>query len=303
MSATFWDNFDHLLSEAETAFVNGDIDGAAEKWNAYFKITALSEWQEIAEEAKKIWIENRARQIASLDDLYTLWEKIRRLEIDNKISRYCRNLFIRYITNTYKERFAEAAGSGEKGKIGVFEYLCGNYSEASALLKENLQKNVADVSSRIYLGWCYLEQKDQKSAIAVLTQNLFLAADELTEDDMYLSQFKMLYGKLHSQRANHQEAAWLLTFESWYRNWLFLEEDESFYQLMRQKEIDERIFQVKYYLHERYRHFARCLFIAEYNRQFNKKNQGPILEQENYMQRLDPQLFEKYRKKRKALNN
>ena len=301
MPATFWDNFDNLIAEAEEAFLKTDIVGAVDKWQAYFKITALSEWWEIADEVQRLWKETRAGRIESLEDLYTLWEKIRLLDVSNKISRYTRNLFMRFIIKTYEERFRREDITGDDEKIGVFEYLCGNYSKAVTLLKNSLQKNSADVASRIHLGWCYLKLKDQKSAIAVLTQNLFLAADALTEDDLYLSQFKMLYGKLHSQHSNHLEAAWLLTFESWYRNWLFLEEDESFYQLMRQKEIDERIFQVKYYLHERYRHFVRCLFIAEYNRQFNKKKPGAILEQENYMRRLDPQLFEKYRKKRKAL--
>ncbi len=301
MSATFWDNFDHLLGEAETAFLNEDIDGALDKWLTYYKITALSEWQENAVEIKEIWEDNKAKHIESPDELFKLWKNIRRLEVNNKISRYSRNLFIRYIVNVYNERFHNRSDTLKKEQIGVFEFLAGNYEEAADLLRERLRNNSDDVISRIYLGWCYLEQKEQKSAVAVLTQNLFLAADELAENDLYLSQFKMLYGKLHSQRTNHQEAAWLLTFESWYRNWLFLEEDESFYQIMRQKEIDERIFQVKYYLHERYRHFVRCLYIAEYNRRFNKKNVGPILEQENYMQRLDPLLFEKYRKKRKAL--
>jgi hypothetical protein len=301
MPATFWDNFDHLISEAESTFLQGDINGAVEKWKAYFKITALREWQDIANEVQELWLENRAGDVTSTDELFELWEKIRKQDVENRISNYSRNLFIKYIAKIYTEKFKNSNLAADSAKNGILEYISGDYTKAVELLKENIKRDKTNISSRIYLGWSYLKLKEQKTAITILTQNLFLSANELTEDDLYLSQFKMLFGKLHSQRSNKQEAAWLLTFESWYRNWLFFEKDESFYQLMRQKEIDERIFQVKYYLYERHRHFVRCLFIAEYNRQFNKKNVGSILEQENYMQRLDAQLFEKYRKKRKAL--
>ena len=297
MPATFWDNFDHLIVEAETTFLNGDINVAVEKWRAYYKITALSEWENIADEIENVWTNGKVDNISSLDGLFEFWKIIRDYKSNNKMTQYSFNLFNKLIGKTYLEKYR----SDENGANGVFEYICGNYHEAITLLKKDLQDDNTNMIARIYTGWSYIKLKEHKTAISILTKNLFLSADLLTEDDLYLSQFKMLYGKLHSLHSNHKEAVWLLTFESWYRNWLFFEEDDSFYQLMRQKEIDERIFQVKYYLHERYRHFARCLYIAEYNHQFNKKNIRPILEQENYMQRLDPQLFDKYRKKRKAL--
>jgi hypothetical protein len=70
---------------------------------------------------------------------------------------------------------------------------------------------------------------------------------------------------------------------------------------MQQKERSERILQVKYYVSEKYRHFIRCLFIAEYVRQFLQNEKGIIWEQEAYMEKLDNILFERYRKKRKSI--
>ena len=92
-----------------------------------------------------------------------------------------------------------------------------------------------------------------------------------------------------------------MPFESWFRNWLIFDENKTFFDVIRKKETNERIVQVKYYSYERYRHFARCLYIAEYARQYLKKETGLILEQENYMSKLDGILFDRYRKKRKEI--
>jgi len=155
--------------------------------------------------------------------------------------------------------------------------------------------------ARIYLGYAYLELKDQRRAIITLSQNLYYAADMLESEDMYLSQFRLLFGRLHTQLGDRRAAAWLLTFESWYRNWLIIEEDERFFSLMRRREQNERILQVKYTAAERYRHFAHCLYIAEYCRQFDRSQKGLINEQENYMEKLDTLLYARYRKKRKPV--
>ena len=87
-------------------------------------------------------------------------------------------------------------------------------------------------------------------------------------------------------------------FEAWFRNWIVLLEDNEFFQVMQQKERSERILQVKYYTSEKYRHFVRCLYIAEYVREFLPKEKGIIWEQEAYMEKLDANLFQRYRNPR-----
>jgi len=140
-----------------------------------------------------------------------------------------------------------------------------------------------------------------KEAVSVLTENLFLAADKLPEEALYLSQYKLLFGKLYSDCGNREEAAWLLVFESWYRNYLVFTENNRLFKVIQHKESTERIIQVKYYTHERYRHFVRCLYLADYTRHFQKEQRGLIHEQENYMQKLDRELFARYRKKRQEI--
>jgi hypothetical protein len=46
---------------------------------------------------------------------------------------------------------------------------------------------------------------------------------------------------------------------------------------------------------------VRCLYIVEYVRHHLKKETGLVLEQEKYMAKLDSQLFDRYRKKRKEV--
>lgn len=299
MAGTFWDSFDHLLHQAEQEFWAGKFEKAFALWNEYYRITAKKEYKRIAEELQTKWDRKEYTENLSLVRLFQLLQKLRGQFKDKQISSYTYQLLRKYLVYTYQQQFRVADRPGDSMEAGVFEYLCGNYPAAVDILSGVLRQKIDDLPARIYLGYAWLALKEQRPAIILLSQNLILSADELWDDDLYLSQFKMLYGRLYSEHGNAKEAAWLLAFESWYRNWLIFEEDKRFFNLIQTKEMSERIIQVKYYPYERIRHFVRCLFITEYARFHLQRSKNLIQEQEKYMARLDVQLFERYRKKRK----
>ena len=215
-------------------------------------------------------------------------------------NQYTFDIYKKLLVRIYEQNFRQ--NGPDKGlEAGVFDYLSGNLDQAEEKLRAVLEKDVENIQARIYLGFTSLDKHDQKTAITYLSENLFLAANVLPEEALYLSQYKLLFGKLNSDRGNREEAAWLLTFESWYRGYLIFTENPRFFRVMQQKESNERIMQVKYYSYERYRHFVRCLFIADYTRHFQPRQHGLIHEQENYMLKLDRELFARYRKKRREL--
>lgn len=296
--ATLWDQFDSLLNEAEEAFRNFEFETAIEKWENYYKITARVEYAQIINEIKRLLSEFDFRKIDRPDLLLTQFKKIRQRFFERRIHKYTYDLFLSLLKKIYLEHFTT---ENEDFALlhGIFRCLLKDYSEAELHLKNYLEKNYQSVEGRIFLGHVYFNTENQRQAIALLTQNMFLAADQLYEDDLYLSQFKMLFGRLFTQTGRRESAAWLLPFESWYRNFLVIEEDDRFFKMMVQKEQNERIIRVKYTAAERYRHFARCLFVAEYARLVLKNQPGIIRDQEKYMEQLDPVLFKRYRKKRK----
>lgn len=301
MSDTFWDSFDHLIKQAETEFLNFEYAKAVESWQNYYKITAQKEYQNIIKELNNTWSAKTFKDIPSLHQLFILFQSYHSKFTKKEISNYTFNLYKKLFIKIYKQNFHDIARNELTTEAGVFEYLAENYQTAISILNSVIETDQESIIARIYLGYTLLALKDQRGAIAVLSQNLILSADKLNADDLYLSQFKMLYGKLYSSLSNSEEAAWLMPFESWFRNWLIFDEDKMFFDLIRKKEINERIVQVKYYSYERYRHFTQCLYITEYARQYLKKETGLILEQEKYMAKLDSHLFDRYRKKRKEI--
>ncbi len=298
MAATLWDSFDNLLEEAENHFLNFRRDEAMKAWDSYYNITARQEYQTIGEEVKQNWDEARFVNVGSLSQLYIILLDMQNKRTEKQISRYTFDLYKKLIIRIYNSHFKSLVTDTSGLESGIFDYLCGNYQVAIDKLSKILEDDIENLQARIYLGYAFMDSHEQKSAISILSENLFLAADQFPEEALYLSQFKLLFGKLYSEHGSKKEAAWLLTFESWYRNYLIFTENKRFFRLMQQKESNERILQVKYYSHERYRHFIRCLFVADYTRQFHKENRGLIQEQENYMQKLDRELFARYRKKR-----
>ncbi len=297
--ATLWDRFDSLLHEAEQHFFDYRFDDALRKWESYYRITAKIEYGQIIREIQRSLKETDVTKINTSLKLLTAFRKIRQRFLERQIHRYTYDLFLNLFKKIYLAQFADQDKTDYLFH-GIFNYLLQNYEPAGQMLTEYLRQNFESVEGRIFLGHVYLEVGEQRSAIALLTENLFLAADQLYEDDLYLSQFKLLFGRLFSETGRKNAAAWLLPFEAWYRNFLVFDEDERFYRLMVQKEQNERIIRVKYTTAERYRHFVRCLFVAEYTRHFIKDNPRIILDQETYMEQLDPALFQRYRRKRKA---
>ncbi|MBN1408527.1 MAG: hypothetical protein JW956_12090 [Calditrichaceae bacterium] len=301
MSATFWDLFDNLLKQAESEFLNFNYDGAVAAWQNYYKITAKKEYINILQELEETWSAETFKDIPTLQRLFTLLQSYKDKFNKKEISNYTFQLYKKLLIKIYKQNFQSTAQNEVTTEAGIFEYLAGNNQAAASILSAVIESDQESMIARIYLGHTLIALKNQRDAIAILSQNLILNADRLHADDLYLSQFKMLYGKLYSSISNAEEAAWLMPFESWFRNWLIFDEDKVFYNLIRKKETNERIVQVKYYSYERYRHFARCLYIAEYARHHLKKEAGLVLEQEKYMARLDSHLFNRYRKKRKEI--
>lgn len=299
MTATLWDNFERLLQDAEKQFLDFHFTEALDLWRNYYRITARVEYEGIIREISENWDEETYTQVPSLSRLFSLFMDLRDKRFQKKIGAYTFDLYKKLLIKIYREQFRFTAQNEMTVDAGVFEYLSENYESAVAILQEMVRNNPELLIARIFLGYAYEALKDHQSAITVLSQNLFLAADELQEDELYLSQFKMLAGRLHSETGNWRETAWLLTFESWFRNYLIIKEDLAFFRIMQQKENNERILQVKYYAFERYRHFVRSLFLADYTRLFDKRNKGFISEQEANMAKLDSQLFARYRKKRK----
>lgn len=303
MPATFWDSFEEILHDAEKDFLNYRFDSALEKWRQYYQITAKKEYKQIISEITQTWDSDIFSDIKSMSDLFSLFLEIRHKFFGKLISDYTFRLYRRFLVKKYVAEFKRAQSDIISLEHGVFEYLSTDYQEAIAILESYLVRQQDSVMARTYLGFAHMALKNQKAALIRLTENLFLAADKVNESELHLSQFRLLFGRLFSENGDKKVASWLLTFESWYRNFLVFSENQPFYILMQQKEANERIVQVKYYAHERYRHFIRCLFIAEYTRAFQKTKPGLIADQESYMKKLDPPLFERYRKKRKPPRN
>jgi len=278
-----------------------NFDKALQSWKEYYQITAKTEYAHIIGELERNWDEDAIMSVSNRIQLYQLFIELRGRAQNKQISQYTYRLFLRLYLKMYETRFRSIQNSEPSIESGIFEYLLKNYDEAVTILESVVKSNVESVIGRTYLSFAHLARKEQREAVVLLTKNLFLAADQLREEDLLLSQFKMLLGRLNADSGNLQTALWQLVFESWFRNFLIIEEDQPFFFLMQQKESSERILQVKYFAHERYRHFMRCLFIAEYARLHLKKKKGMITDQEKYMERLDANYFNRYCRRRKPV--
>jgi len=300
MTVTLWDSFEYLLQDAEEQFLRFNFDKAVENWNQYYKITAKTEYRKIITEIKDIWANNEFTNIATLSRLFELLQVIKNLYNEKRISSFTYQIFKKLIIKIYIDRFKNETQNQISVERGAFECLTGQNDLAVKILNQVINKDFESLQARIYLGYAYMAQKEHQLATAVLTQNLFLAADQIKEDELYISQFKLLLGRLNAKYADRSVSSWMLAFESWYRNWLIIKEDSRFFSVIRKKETNERILQVKYFQNERYRHFIWCLYITEYARFFLEKEKGLVIEQESYMEKLDKQLYDRYKKKRKS---
>ncbi len=299
--ATLFDVFDDILKQAEEEFYNFHFEQALQKYQDYFKITAKVEYQLIIKQIQQLLKEIQPQQIETLFELHRAYRYLREKYAQKQIHPYTYKLFTQLLSKHYQQKFQSLGLKENPLAHGIFLFLLGDLDNALILLKQYSESQPENIEARVFIGHVYVKQNQHKKTVALLTQNLFLAADQLFEEDLYLSQFKMLYGRLHSQTGRRDVAMWLLVFEAWYRNYLIIDQDEPFFKIMLKKEQNERIIRVKYTMAERYRHLARCLFLAEYIRQYLKSNKGMVADLEAYMEQLDIGLFLRYRKKRKPL--
>jgi hypothetical protein len=295
---TLWDSFNHLLEEAEQCFMEMDFDGAINKISKFYHITAKTEFKNIIDEMQNYRHDEEFKNIETILDLFNLYRIYVELRKQNKISLYVYQLYLQLIIDIYKQKFIQEKTDVYPFETGVFEFYCHNYGAAIQRLNKVIDLDESNVLARVYKSKSLLESKEEKKATAELTKALFFAADQLHADDLLFSPFKILLGNLFSKYGNKESASWLLVFEAWHKNWLILEEDEAFFNLMRQKENGERMLQVKYYQYERYRHFVRCIYLVDYINMFKKNEINLAEELQNYMGRLDPQLYGKFFKKK-----
>ncbi len=295
---SLWSTFDNLVNDAEKLFFAHDFNGALGLWREYARITGALNWQRIFEELSNLVQEFQSANLKDSQEYFEEWLRLRNKLKHSQLSSYAFHIFERlharlFLANKQVVSFDLATG--------VFCFVEKRYEKAKENLDVVLNHQPDNLLGRIFLSKCYFALDEDDKGLAYLTQAMFLGGNEILPDDVGSVQLRSLYGKLKSIHGKGEVGGWLVPFEAWFRNWLVWIEDTTFFQVMQQKERNERILQVKYYASEKYRHFIRCLFIAEYVRQFLPKEKGIIWEQEAYMEKLDSNLFERYRKKRKPV--
>ncbi len=293
------DGPEYLLKEAEALFLNFEIDEAISNWRLYLNKGENEELRKFVNEIIFSLEEESFADINDLSGLFEVWLRRRGRYQSERIGKAAFALLEKLLTKIYQERFQKQAKKEYTLTSGIFEFLSNDSDSAIPRLNRAVTDNVEDMLAKSYLGLAYYSKNDPCSAMIYLTQNLFLNAENLTEDDFFEPRIKSIYQELFSIRKNKKISAWLTVFESWFKDLLIFRDEPNFFIVMQHKERNERILQVKYYPHERYRHFMRCLFVAEYGRLFRRKETDLVLEQEHYMEKLDRQLFARYRQKRK----
>jgi len=291
-------SFDNLVREAESSFYNHHYDDAIKKWQDYAQITGAPIWQQAANDIKILIAEFLSAKISEPQQLYDSWLKLRKQMNENKLSSYAYNIMQRL----YAKLFLSSKQTVSFDiATGIFCFIEERYDKAKENLTDVLNREPDNLLARIFLSKCYFTLVDEEKGMATLSQTIFLGGNEILSEDIGSPPIRNLYGRLRSIHGKGEVGVWLVPFEAWYRSWLVWVEDTPFFQVMQQKERNERILQVKYYASEKYRHFVRCLYIAEYVREFLPKEKGIIWEQEAYMEKLDANLFQRYRKKRKPI--
>jgi len=295
---SIWSSFDNLVEEAEGTFFDHQYEEAIKKWQDYAQITGAPSWQQSADDLKKLITEYLSAHISEPQQLFESWLKLRKQMNENKLSSYAyhimQRLYARIFLSSKQTVSFDIA-------TGIFCFIEERYDKAKENLSDVLNREPDNLLARIFLSKCDFILGDEERGMAALSQTIFLGGNEILSEDIGSLQIRNLYGRLRSIHGKGEVGVWLVPFEAWYRSWLVWIEDTAFFQVMQQKERNERILQVKYYASEKYRHFVRCLYIAEYVREFLPKEKGIIWEQEAYMEKLDANLFQRYRKKRKPI--
>jgi hypothetical protein len=295
---SIWSTFDNILKQAEHQFYEYEFEQALKHWQEYAEITGENRWRNAYQDLKQLLGEYSSTKFKDPQQYFSQWLQIRHRLHDNLISPYAfecmERLYARIFLATKTTVSFDLA-------TGIFCYIDDRIDKALDNLNVVINQQPDNLLARIFLNKCYYKINDEENGNAYLTQALFLGGNEIIADDIGSVTIKNLHGRLKSLHGKGEAGLWLVPFEGWFRNWLIWKEDISFFQVMQQKERNERILQVKYYASEKYRHFVRCLYIAEYVRQFLAKEKGIIWEQEAYMEKLDNGLYQRYRKKRKPV--
>jgi hypothetical protein len=295
---SIWSSFENLVEEAEHKFFNHDYEGAIQSWENYARITGSPIWQQAAGDLRQLISKYLSNKNEEPQQWFETWLHLRQLMNQNKLNSYAyhimQRLFARIFLATKQTVSFDLA-------TGIFCFIEKRYETAKENLSVVINHEPDNLLARIFLSKSCFVMDEEEQGTAYLSQAVFLGSNEILEEDIGSEQIRNLYGRLRSIHGKGEVGMWLVPFESWYRNWLSWIEDTPFFQVMQQKERNERILQVKYYASEKYRHFVMCLYIAEYVRQFLPKEKGIIWEQEAYMEKLDASLFQRYRKKRKPI--
>jgi len=295
---SIWSTFENTLKEAEHHFFEYNFEQALKHWQVYAEITGENRWRHAFYDLKQLLAEYSLAKLKDPQQYFEHWLHLRRRLHVNQISPYAFELMERlyakvFLTSKQTVSFDLATG--------IFCFVENRIDKAIDNLNVVTNQQPDNLLARIYLSKCFYKNNEEEQGKAYLTQTLFLGGNEVLADDIGSLEIKNLHGRLKSLHGKGEAGLWLVPFEAWFRNWLIWKEETSFFQVMQQKERNERILQVKYYASEKYRHFVRCLYIAEYVRQYIAKEKGIIWEQEAYMEKLDTVLFQRYRKKRKPI--
>jgi len=295
---SIWSSFDSMVDEAESYFFNFNFSKALQLWNEYAKITGASGWNQNFQQLRLLTNEFSKIDLSNPENIFNQWLSIRQLFRERKASVYTFNLMqklyaIIFLRTKLTVSFDLATG--------IFCFIDGRIDNAIENLKMTLNHKPDSFLARVYMSKCLYNKEDEEAGLGYLTQAMFMGGNEFIDEDIESERIRNLYSRLRGLHGQGDTGVWLAPFEAWIRNIINITEDMQFFLVMQMKERNERILQVKYYVSEKYRHFIRCLYISEYVRNFLQKEKGIIWEQEAYMEKLDSNLFERYRKKRKPI--
>ena len=258
---SIWSSFGTLIQEAEREFYNQNFDDAINNWQEYARITGASKWNKITDDLSKFIKDYQSITKSNPEQYFDQWLQLRNNIKNNNIGHYVYNL----MEKLYAKNFLNSKPTLSFDlATGVFCFIENRIDNAKANLDAVLNKEPDSFLARIYLSKCYFIEQDETKGISYLSQALFLVSNDMLIDDIFSEKIRNLYGRLKISYGKSGIGLWILPFEVWYRNWLILHEDENFFRVMQQKERNERILQVKYYLSEKYRHFIHCLFNKPY---------------------------------------
>ena len=295
---SIWSSFDNLVEQAEQKFFAHEYEEALKLWKEYARITGAQNWQRIFDDLSYLLNNYLSTRFTDPQEYFEDWIRLRQKLHRNEISPYAFGL----IEKMYAKIFLAGKQTVSFDlATGIFCFVEKRFDKAQENLNIVLNHQPDNLLGRVYLSKCFFAMNNEDKGLAYLTQAMFLGGHQILPEDVGSAKIRNLYGKLRSVHGKGEVGVWMVPFEAWFRNWLIWLEDITFFQVMQLKERNERILQVKYYASEKYRHFVRCLFIAEYVRQFLPKEKGIIWEQEAYMEKLDAALFERYRRKRKPI--